>query len=520
MPPLRLVMLDSLLSWLILKNLRPFVEDTVDLGLHLRNGCLLLEDVTLSPTLLASLALPLTIKAVRIARLEILLPWRQSGSSLPLVVVVDGVRAIVGPLDECSARDRLGGWLGKRKQKRLHASSGAESPAVEAPVAGDPASTSSSWQTRTLVDALLRDLQVHLSNLVICFESAPGGVAVSATLSSLQLRAQRRQALPRLLSLCLGRGAELKEHSAEVHLELTVGIQWHPNGLGDLPPPVGAAASRPPDPDLAPPDLDLAPPDLRPPAEARARAPSAAAPAAAADSSGPPAKLGSVPPAKLGSVPLLEPWRSVADVTVRIEWPSAEAPTTAPTLHLDGSVQLEPLRVRVSASQLESLSTFARRTAQLASGSHRWSVPGATCRTAPRPASPRPVMPVGAAPYWAWWRYATGAVLGDLLEERRRQSWQWLRARVALQRAYEAAWTVHIHSISPAAAAALETALPHRQAALETAPLLDARMQAAVAVAIDAAALADEFAARASDRDSTRFTEMRRDATRDRKSVV
>ena len=148
-------MLDSLLSWLILKNLRPFVEDTVDLGLHLRNGCLLLEDVTLSPTLLASLALPLTIKAVRIARLEILLPWRQSGSSLPLVVVVDGVRAIVGPLDECGARDRLGGWLGKRKQKRLHASSGAESPAVEAPVAGDPASTSSSWQTRTLVDALL-----------------------------------------------------------------------------------------------------------------------------------------------------------------------------------------------------------------------------------------------------------------------------------------------------------------------------------------------------------------------------
>ena len=192
-------MLDSLLSWLILKNLRPFVEDTVDLGLHLRNGCLLLEDVTLSPTLLASLALPLTIKAVRIARLEILLPWRQSGSSLPLVVVVDGVRAIVGPLDECGARDRLGGWLGKRKQKRLHASSGAESPTVEAPVAGDPASTSRSWQMRTLVDALLRDLQVHLSNLVICFESAPGGVAVSATLSSLQLRAQRRQALPHLL---------------------------------------------------------------------------------------------------------------------------------------------------------------------------------------------------------------------------------------------------------------------------------------------------------------------------------
>ena len=123
-------MLDQLITWLLQRHLKPFVEDTGNQSLaSLRDGRLLLQDVSLSPSLLASLALPLAVKAISIARLEILLPWRQSGTSLPLVISLDGVRVILAPLDE-SGPDRLHSWLVRLKRQRLEASSGAPAAAA------------------------------------------------------------------------------------------------------------------------------------------------------------------------------------------------------------------------------------------------------------------------------------------------------------------------------------------------------------------------------------------------------
>ena len=88
---------------------------------------------------------------------------------------------------------------------------------------------------RALVDALLRDLQVSLTDISLCYGATVGGPAVSLRLPSLHLRCQRRQAVPRLLALCFPRkfGAAHSEHSCDCTLEMVIGIDWHPNGLLD-----------------------------------------------------------------------------------------------------------------------------------------------------------------------------------------------------------------------------------------------------------------------------------------------
>ena len=55
------MILEHLLSWLVRHHLRDFVDDfsASNVDLHFRDGRVLLQDVTLSPTMLAQLALPL-----------------------------------------------------------------------------------------------------------------------------------------------------------------------------------------------------------------------------------------------------------------------------------------------------------------------------------------------------------------------------------------------------------------------------------------------------------------------------
>ena len=149
---------------------------------------------------------------------------------------------------------------------------------------------------RALVDALLRDLHVSLTDISLCYGPATGGPAVSATLSSLQLRCQRRQALPRLLSLCFApSSAALAEHSCDCTLDATLQADWHPHGLS------GDAVD-----------------------------------------------------------PIVPPWTLGAGVALRIEWPPASAPSQPPGLHVEGSASLGSIRVELRAEQLALLANLLR----------------------------------------------------------------------------------------------------------------------------------------------------------------
>ena len=71
----------SLVSWLVAKRLGSLLGDftSANLELSIRSGRLLLQDVSLSPgALTEALALPLAVVEAHVARLEVLLPWRQT----------------------------------------------------------------------------------------------------------------------------------------------------------------------------------------------------------------------------------------------------------------------------------------------------------------------------------------------------------------------------------------------------------------------------------------------------------
>ena len=308
-------MLESLVSWLVANQLGSLLKEfsSSNLELRIRSGQLLLQDVSLSPAALtAALNLPLAVVEAHIARLEVLLPWRQSPPA-PLMVRIEGARIVLGPLESEAGLDRLSAWRREQKLKRVRASGATGRAEAKAQTPASSSSTMEPWQMRALVDALLRDLHVSLSDLSLCYGASTGGPAVSMTLSSLHLRCQRQQAVPRLLALCWAPKSTtaLSEHSCDCTLEMTVRADWHPDGLH------GAVATE----------------------------------------------------------PILEPWGLRSSVSFRIEWPPAHAPTRPPGLHIDGTCTLDRLRITCTATQMAHLlhiiRTSANPTVALAHRAHR-----------------------------------------------------------------------------------------------------------------------------------------------------
>ena len=189
--------LELLVSWVLRVRLKGFLDrfTSANLNLALAQGILHLTDFSLLPEAFASLGVPLTVKAARIQKLEVLLPWRCSPPG-PLVLRLQGVRLVVCSLAEETQHEELQKWLQRLKQKELvRASESSPAAAVEAAAAaasgasgggncgyrggggggsgsGSGASASSATaastsampfdasQLQAVLDALLRDLQV------------------------------------------------------------------------------------------------------------------------------------------------------------------------------------------------------------------------------------------------------------------------------------------------------------------------------------------------------------------------
>lgn len=196
-------LLELLVSWLLKDRLKGLLRNfsSANLGLELRRGVLKLQDLALAPEAFATFGLPagLAVKAAHAASLEVLLPWRQSPPG-PLVLRCHGVRVVVGLIDRPPTAE-LEEWLHKQKMKQLKRTRSSAAGSSGKPPG--PPLTTAQWQAA--IDAMLRDLEVSLSDVVAVFEEGPGLPAVECSLRSLQIRCQRETTLPRLLSFCFAR---------------------------------------------------------------------------------------------------------------------------------------------------------------------------------------------------------------------------------------------------------------------------------------------------------------------------
>ena len=290
------------MSWVLRERLKGFLSNftSANLGLQVTKGILNLTDFSLLPEAFASLGLPFTVKTARIQKLELLLPWRQSPPG-PLVVRLQGLRLVVGSIgSDCSAEE-LRKWVQRLKLQELNVDTPAE-PKASTPA---PAPSLDASQLQAVIDALLRDLHVNVSDLAVRFEEGVHLPAVQLTLHSLQLRCQRQQTLPRLLSFCFARRTrQTDEHSCDWHLEAVVGVAWHPSG----------------------------------------------------SSTGRGADTGSAPPA----IDILRQLSVRSNLRMRIQWPSSArhpvlagaAAVTAPKLQLEGSVDVTHIQFSLSHEQL------------------------------------------------------------------------------------------------------------------------------------------------------------------------
>lgn len=373
-------LLELLVSYVLRKRLKKFLGNvsSANLGIQLQKGVLHLQDFALDPEACAALDLPLTVKTARINKLEVLLPWRQSPPA-PLVVRVHGVRLVATTLNPPADAEELQACLQQLKLSKLK-------QLLEEPIAAnenDGSSQSSALpfnvsQLQSLVDALLRDLQVSVTDLVLRFEEGAGLPAVQLALQSLQLRCQREQTLPRLLSFCFGRrDSQGDEHSARWHVEAACGVSWLPVG-----------------------------------AEGGSR--------------------GGVEATSSEEVEVLRRLTLRGEVGMRMQWPGSilDAATAGwssssgrpPQLRLDGSLELGCVSVEVGDAQLRWAVHVARR---MAFSSHFWRYSALCSR------------PHVAARASAWWQYALAAVQLDLREARAEVSWRTRRERRDAERAYE-----------------------------------------------------------------------------------
>ena len=114
-------MLKSLLVSVLERNLGHFIEtDTKSLKIGLWNGKIRMDNVALRPEALYTLGLPLSVKAGRVEKLELDIPWRHLGRE-KVVIKLSGISATVGTLGEDGnfTDERLRSWAWHRKKYQL-----------------------------------------------------------------------------------------------------------------------------------------------------------------------------------------------------------------------------------------------------------------------------------------------------------------------------------------------------------------------------------------------------------------
>ena len=412
-------MLEALVNWLVKHKLKHFFASTgqPNLELELRNGRLLLRDVELNGAAVSeALDLPLVVTEARVQMLEVLLPWRESPPA-PLVVRIHGARLVLAPLDTISGLARLDSWRRQQHLRRIRASSASramgmgKSDGSSGGGGGGGGSSSSSdrsptlepWQMRALVDALLRDVHISLTDISLCYGHAVGGPAITVQLQSFVLHAQRRQALPRLLALCFRPGSSKhNEHSCDCTFQIDFRVQWHPHGHD--------ATDN------------------------------------AADSSTSFPSVENRPSSASAASHILSPCTLRGEMLLRIEWPPVPAPVpvsvadasvTPPSLHVQGSVSLSRVQFRLTSQQLAYLAhTLRVANEPNVALAHR----AASREDGASPDHDAPMRSRGGATHLRArlrWRHAARAIGDDLRRVRQRVSWRWLRARGLMQRAYE-----------------------------------------------------------------------------------
>jgi len=370
--------LELLLSWVLRVRLKGLLSNftSANLNLAFSKGELHLTDLSLLPEAFASLGIPLLVKTARVQRLEVLLPWRSSPPA-PLVLVLHGVQLVVSSLASERHDDELQKWLHRLKRKELlEASHPAERRA-----AGGAAPQFDAWQLQSIVDALLRDLHVSVSDVAVRFEEGPRRPAAQLAVQTLSVRCKREKNLPRLFSICFARrAAQEAEHSCQWHIEAVAGVTWLPDGTAGL--------------------------------------------------------SGESPVTKaLPSIDVIRRFSFSSELAMHFHWPSRTsapdeaASSHAPQLRLEGTAELSSIQVEVTEAHLE----WAVRMAQEAVHAlhfvrYRSHRPGA-----------RPLANAQPDGVRAWWRYAIDSVLGDLREERRCSDVRGRAEYAKLLRAYEAA---------------------------------------------------------------------------------
>jgi len=162
-------MFEGVLAWMLRTKAQKLLQrfTSANLEVHLRSGVMLLQDLELSAAALAELtAMPaIDVKSARIGRLEVLLPWRSSPPA-PLVVKLDGVRLVLGPLEHGGlGSEKLRAWRRQHKQQGLlgQTSAGPSDGGGSSGPAASGASPLDGWKMRSAIDALLRDLQVAVT---------------------------------------------------------------------------------------------------------------------------------------------------------------------------------------------------------------------------------------------------------------------------------------------------------------------------------------------------------------------
>lgn len=219
-------MIDRFLVWLITRRLRAVLANftPANLDIQLQQGCLELKDLLLTPELTRAWGLPAALSTadVTVRRLELLLPWRASrGEDPPFVVNLDVVRIVLRPHSAPTLAQSKRAALRRDRQRLLQEAAEEATPLHPTP---DPPFGAAAQQK--LIDALLRSLQVSVTDVVVRYEDGADGAAVEAHLDSLQLDCQREHELSGWLAFCLPRRGA-REQRCHCSMEAVVAITWH-----------------------------------------------------------------------------------------------------------------------------------------------------------------------------------------------------------------------------------------------------------------------------------------------------
>ena len=242
---------------------------------------------------------------------------------------LDGLCVVLQPRHAAPLNaERQRHWQQRFKQRRLppvgEAASGAQGAAAV------PLDAS---QHQALVDALLRNLHVSVTDLRVRYE-VPGGPAVQLVIPSLQLRCHRQQSLPSLLA-CFVRRSESQMHRCLWQLDALVSVSYSASaGSSSYDHPAASAAGE----------------------------------------------------SKEDEEAILRPLTVCANVATTLHWPpAAEAHTQPLAIEVDGGLHVGELQFELGVAQLQFLVLAAHRATHAAVFErHRALRPVAGPRAMPR----------------------------------------------------------------------------------------------------------------------------------------